>query len=51
VSDSRHIGEPAEQLDEAPQLALVDLGCPPWPTGPTRAFQLITDAARAIPRP
>jgi len=39
VSDSRqHAVSLLRQLDEAPQLALVDLGCRPRPTAPTRDF-------------
>src|SRR5437763_1340996 len=44
VSDSRHHAVSLlRQLDEAPQLALVDLGLPPMPHRPDEGFQLISD--------
>src|SRR3979409_1818613 len=44
VSDSRHHAVSLlRQLDEAPQLALVDLGLPPVPHRPDEGFQLIAD--------
>jgi DNA-binding NtrC family response regulator len=44
VSDSRrHAVSLLRQLDNAPQLALVDLGLPPMPHRPDEGFQLITD--------
>src|SRR5580765_5294012 len=44
VSDSRqHAVSLLRQLDEAPQLALVDLGLPPSPHRPDEGFQLISD--------
>jgi DNA-binding NtrC family response regulator len=44
VSDSRsHAVSLLRQLDEAPQLALVDLGLPPTPHRPDEGFQLISD--------
>src|SRR5213596_2181097 len=44
VSDSRHHAVSLlRQLDEAPQLALVDLGLPPIPHRPDEGFQLISD--------
>jgi len=44
VSDSRqHAVSLLRQLDEAPQLALVDLGLPPVPHRPDEGFQLISD--------
>ncbi|HET7200202.1 MAG TPA: response regulator, partial [Burkholderiales bacterium] len=44
VSDSRqHAVSLLRQLDEAPQLALVDLGLPPAPHRPDEGFQLISD--------
>jgi len=44
VSDSRqHAVSLLRQLDEAPQLALVDLGLPPMPHRPDEGFQLISD--------
>src|SRR6266496_4381819 len=44
VSDSRHHAVSLlRQLDEAPQLALVDLGLPPMPHRPDEGFQLIGD--------
>jgi DNA-binding NtrC family response regulator len=44
VSDSRrHAVSLLRQLDDAPQLALVDLGLPPLPHRPDEGFQLITD--------
>jgi DNA-binding NtrC family response regulator len=44
VSDSRqHAISLLRQLDDAPQLALVDLGLPPMPHRPDEGFQLITD--------
>jgi DNA-binding NtrC family response regulator len=44
VSDSRqHAVSLLRQLDDAPQLALVDLGLPPMPHRPDEGFQLITD--------
>src|SRR6266704_3364755 len=44
VSDSRaHAVSLLRQLDEAPQLALVDLGLPPLPHRPEEGFQLISD--------
>src|ERR1700720_1382305 len=44
VSDSRHHAVSLlRQLDEAPQLALVDLGLPPMPHRPDEGFQLIAD--------
>ncbi len=44
VSDSRgHAISLLRQIDEAPQLALVDLGLPPMPHRPDEGFQLITD--------
>jgi DNA-binding NtrC family response regulator len=44
VSDSRnHAVSLLRQMDEAPQLALVDLGLPPTPHRPDEGFQLISD--------
>src|SRR5882672_10733541 len=44
VSDSRqHAVSLLRQLDEPPQLALVDLGLPPMPHRPDEGFQLISD--------
>ena len=44
VSESRaHAVSLLRQLDEAPQLALVDLGLPPLPHRPDEGFQLIAD--------
>src|SRR5215510_9736937 len=44
VSDSRqHAVSLLRQLDEPPQLALVDLGLPPAPHRPDEGFQLISD--------
>jgi DNA-binding NtrC family response regulator len=44
VSDSRrHAVSLLRQLDEAPQLALIDLGLPPVPHRPDEGFQLIAD--------
>jgi DNA-binding NtrC family response regulator len=44
ISDSRsHAVSLLRQLDEAPQLALVDLGLPPTPHRPDEGFQLISD--------
>jgi DNA-binding NtrC family response regulator len=44
ASDSRqHAVSLLRQLDDAPQLALVDLGLPPMPHRPDEGFQLITD--------
>jgi DNA-binding NtrC family response regulator len=44
VSDSRaHAVSLVRQLDEAPQLALVDLGLPPNPHRPDEGFALIGD--------
>ncbi len=44
VSDSRpHAISLLRQLDEAPQLALVDLGLPPSPHRPDEGFSLIQD--------
>ena len=44
VSDSRkHAVSLLRQLDDAPQLALVDLGLPPSPDRPDEGFQLISD--------
>jgi DNA-binding NtrC family response regulator len=44
TSDSRlHAVSLLRQLDDAPQLALVDLGLPPMPHRPDEGFQLITD--------
>ncbi len=44
VSDSRaHAVSLLRQLDEAPQLALVDLGLPPMPHRPDEGFALIGD--------
>jgi DNA-binding NtrC family response regulator len=44
VSDSRpHAISLLRQLDNAPQLALVDLGLPPTPHRPDEGFQLIAD--------
>jgi len=44
VSDSRqHAVSLLRQLDDAPQLALVDLGLPPMPHRPDEGFQLISD--------
>jgi DNA-binding NtrC family response regulator len=44
VSDSRrHAVSLLRQLDDAPQLALVDLGLPPLPHRPDEGFQLISD--------
>jgi len=44
VSDSRaHAISLLRQLDEAPQLALVDLGLPPSPHRPDEGFALIQD--------
>ena len=44
TSDSRaHAVSLLRQLDEAPQLALVDLGLPPSPHRPDEGFQLIAD--------
>jgi len=44
VSDSRqHAVSLLRQLDEPPQLALVDLGLPPSPHRPDEGFQLISD--------
>jgi DNA-binding NtrC family response regulator len=44
VSDSRqHAVSLLRQLDEAPQLALVDLGLPPLPHRPEEGFKLISD--------
>ena len=44
VSDSRpHAVSLLRQLDEAPQLALVDLGLPPSPHRPDEGFGLIQD--------
>ena len=43
-SDSRsHAVSLLRQLDEAPELALVDLGLPPLPHRPDEGFQLIAD--------
>ena len=44
VSDSRrHAISLLHQLDDAPQLALVDLGLPPSPHRPDEGFALIGD--------
>ena len=44
VSDSReHAVSLLRQLDDPPQLALVDLGLPPMPHRPDEGFQLISD--------
>src|SRR3972149_7742461 len=44
VSDSRpHAVSLLRQLDNPPQLALVDLGLPPTPHRPDEGFQLIAD--------
>ncbi|MSQ72058.1 MAG: sigma-54-dependent Fis family transcriptional regulator [Betaproteobacteria bacterium] len=44
VSDSRHHAiSLLRQMDEAPQLALVDLGLPPVPHRPDEGFQLIAE--------
>ncbi len=44
VSDSRsHAISLLRQIDEAPQLALVDLGLPPSPHSPDEGFALIQD--------
>jgi len=44
VSDSRrHAVSLLRQLDDPPQLALVDLGLPPSPHRPDEGFQLISD--------
>src|SRR5271165_5984453 len=44
VSDSRaHAISLLRQLDQPPQLALVDLGLPPHPHRPDEGFQLISD--------
>ncbi len=44
VSDSRqHAVSLLRQLDDPPQLALVDLGLPPVPHRPDEGFQLISD--------
>src|SRR5947207_14191868 len=44
VSESRaHAVSLLRQLDEAPQLALVDLGLPPLPHRPEEGFQRIRD--------
>ena len=44
TSDSRtHAISLLRQLDEAPQLALVDLGLPPIPHRPDEGFSLIQD--------
>src|SRR3954462_13275485 len=44
ISDSRsHAVSLLRQLDEAPQLALVDLGLPPSPHRPDEGFALIQD--------
>ena len=44
VSDSRrHAVSLLRQLDDAPQLALVDLGLPPMPHRPDEGFALIGD--------
>ncbi len=44
TSDSRaHAVSLLRQLDDAPQLALVDLGLPPSPHRPDEGFQLIAD--------
>ncbi len=44
LSDSReHAIGLLRQMDEAPQLALVDLGLPPTPHRPDEGFQLIAD--------
>ena len=44
VSDSRsHAVSLLRQIDEAPQLALVDLGLPPSPHSPDEGFALIQD--------
>src|SRR3989440_3759179 len=50
VSDSRqHAVSLLRQLDDAPQLALVDLGLPPMPHRPDEGFQLITDLLAHAP--
>ena len=44
VSDSRrHAVSLLQQRDEAPQLALIDLGLPPAPHRPDEGFALIGD--------
>src|SRR5262250_3356350 len=44
LSDSRmHAIGLLRQLDQAPQLALVDLGLPPTPHRPDEGFQLVGD--------
>jgi len=49
--DSRpHAIELLRQLNEAPQLALVDLGLPPTPHSPEQGFQLIADLLAHSPR-
>src|SRR6185437_12769699 len=51
VSDSRqHAVSLLRQLDEAPQLALVDLGLPPSPHRPDEGFQLVTELVAHSPR-
>ena len=37
------------QRDTPPQLALIDLGLPPWPHRPDEGFQLITELIAAAP--
>src|ERR1700693_5870923 len=50
VSDSRqHAVSLLRQLDEAPQLALVDLGLPPLPHRPDEGFQLIAELVAHSP--
>src|SRR5574341_886357 len=50
VSDSRaHAVSLLRQLDEAPQLALVDLGLPPTPHRPDEGFQLINELLARSP--
>lgn len=50
VSDSRHHAiSLLRQMDEAPQLALVDLGLPPVPHRPDEGFQLITELIAHAP--
>ena len=50
TSDSRaHAVSLLRQLDEAPQLALIDLGLPPSPHRPDEGFQLIADLLAQSP--
>jgi DNA-binding NtrC family response regulator len=51
VADSReHARSLLRQLDEPPQLALVDLGLPPTPHRPDEGFQLINELLAVSPQ-